>query len=258
MTEKLNLGGLPATRNKYTPAFNAECVRQVAAGAWQTDVARAQGLEAAVPSSAERDEIKRLRAELKRVERERDMLKSRDQLPAVGAGSLSPFPHEPLPVHPGRHGTVARAGALPLVGRAYGRLVSVAIAARCGSGTLVRGGPAGVYALCRPLRHPPPAGRMAGRGPRRGPLRPALVVASTGLACPEHPAAAPAPDDGRPGGRGGRKPAAGPAGPHRPEPGQGWGQHVLAAAGRALGLAGHLARCVFAPGRGRWCRPGGT
>lgn len=88
MTEKLNPGGLPATRKKYTPAFKAECIRQVAAGARQTDVARAQGLspallgrwqrlalEQAVPSSAERDEIKRLRAELKRVEMERDILK---------------------------------------------------------------------------------------------------------------------------------------------------------------------------------------
>lgn len=88
MTEKLNLGGLPATRRKYTPAFKAECVRQVAAGARQTDVARAQGispallghwqrqaLAAAVPSSAERNEITRLRAELKRVEMERDIFK---------------------------------------------------------------------------------------------------------------------------------------------------------------------------------------
>ena len=87
MTEKLHSGGLPATRKKYTPAFEAECVRQVAAGARQTDVARAQGispallgrlqrqaLEQAVPSSAERDEINRLRAALKRVEMERDIL----------------------------------------------------------------------------------------------------------------------------------------------------------------------------------------
>ncbi|WP_143069715.1 transposase [Hymenobacter actinosclerus] len=44
MTEKLNSGGLPATRKKYTPAFKAECVRQVAAGARQSDVARAQGI----------------------------------------------------------------------------------------------------------------------------------------------------------------------------------------------------------------------
>ena len=88
MTEKLNPGGLPATRKKYTPAFKAECVGQVTAGARQTDLARTQGvspallgrwqrqaLEQAVPSSAERDEIKRLRAELERVEMERDILK---------------------------------------------------------------------------------------------------------------------------------------------------------------------------------------
>ena len=88
MTEKLNPGGLPATRKKYTPAFKAECVRQVAAGARQSDVARAQGispallerwhrqaLEAAVPSSAEREEIRQLRAALKRVEMERAILK---------------------------------------------------------------------------------------------------------------------------------------------------------------------------------------
>lgn len=75
-------------RKKYTPAFKAECVRQVAAGARQSDVARAQGispallerwqrqaLEAAVPSSAERTEINQLRAALKRVEMDRDMLK---------------------------------------------------------------------------------------------------------------------------------------------------------------------------------------
>ena len=88
MNEKLNVGGLPTSRKKYTPAFKAECVRQVAAGARQSDVARAQGispallgrwrrqaLEQAVPSSAERDELKRLRTELKRVEMERDILK---------------------------------------------------------------------------------------------------------------------------------------------------------------------------------------
>ena len=87
-TEKLKPGGLPATRKKYTPAFNAECVRQAAAGARQTDVARAQGippallgrwqrqaLEQAVPSSAERDETKRLRTKLTRVEMARAVLK---------------------------------------------------------------------------------------------------------------------------------------------------------------------------------------
>lgn len=88
MTDKKLADGQFVTRKKYTPAFKAECVRQVAAGARQTDVARAQGispallgrwqraaLEQAVPSSVEREEIKRLRAELKRVEIERDILK---------------------------------------------------------------------------------------------------------------------------------------------------------------------------------------
>ena len=88
MTEKLNPGGLPTTRKKYTPVFKAECVRQVAAGTRQTEVARAQSispallgrwqrqaLEQAVPSSAERDEIKRLRTKPRRVEMERAMLK---------------------------------------------------------------------------------------------------------------------------------------------------------------------------------------
>lgn len=88
MTNKTLPGGSPATRQKYTPAFKAECGRQVAAGTRQTDVARAQGsspallgrwqrqaLEQAVPSSVEGEEIKRLRAELKRVERERASLK---------------------------------------------------------------------------------------------------------------------------------------------------------------------------------------
>ena len=88
MTEKPNPGGAPSIRKKYTPAFKAECVRQVAAGARQSNVARAQdispallgrwqrqALEQAVPSSAERAEIKRLRAEFRRVEMERDILK---------------------------------------------------------------------------------------------------------------------------------------------------------------------------------------
>ena len=88
MPDKPLPSGSPLTRKKYTAAFKAECVRQVAAGARQTDVARAQGLSPAllgrwqrqalaeaVPSSAGREEIKRLRAELKRVEQERDILK---------------------------------------------------------------------------------------------------------------------------------------------------------------------------------------
>ncbi|MET4075086.1 transposase [Hymenobacter sp. UYCo722] len=47
MTEKLNPGGLPTTRKQYTPAFKAVCVRQVSAGARQSDVARAQGISPA-------------------------------------------------------------------------------------------------------------------------------------------------------------------------------------------------------------------
>lgn len=85
MTDKKPINGSPVTRKKYTPALKAECVRQVAAGVRQTDVARAQGislallgrwqrtaLKQAVPNRAEREEIKRLRAELKCVETARD------------------------------------------------------------------------------------------------------------------------------------------------------------------------------------------
>ena len=88
MTEKLNPGDLPATCEKYTSTFKEECVRQMAAKVRQSDVARAQGispallgrwqrqaLEAAVSSSAKRDEIRHLRAPLKRMEMDRDMLK---------------------------------------------------------------------------------------------------------------------------------------------------------------------------------------
>lgn len=76
----------PLTRKKYMPAFKVECVRQVAAGAQQTRSSPCSGshprlarpLAASaevIPSSAERNENKRLRAELKRVEQERDILK---------------------------------------------------------------------------------------------------------------------------------------------------------------------------------------
>ena len=84
MTEKSNPGGGPSTRKKHTLAFKAGCVHQVAAGARQSDVARAQGMssallghlqrqaaEAAVPRSAERAEIKQLRVARWRVEMER-------------------------------------------------------------------------------------------------------------------------------------------------------------------------------------------
>jgi transposase len=36
---RVEVEGLPVPRKKYTPAFKAECVRQVAAGVRQTDVA---------------------------------------------------------------------------------------------------------------------------------------------------------------------------------------------------------------------------
>jgi putative transposase len=98
MPDNSNLSGSPLTRKKYMPALKAECVRQVAAGAQQTDVARAQGLSPAllgrwqrpalaegVPTSAEREEIKRLRAELKLVEQERDMLKKSNHLCATAS-----------------------------------------------------------------------------------------------------------------------------------------------------------------------------
>ena len=41
MTEKLNPRGGPSTRKKYTSACKVERVRQVVAGARQSDVARA-------------------------------------------------------------------------------------------------------------------------------------------------------------------------------------------------------------------------
>jgi len=49
MPGKLLPSSSPLTRKEYTPAFKAECVRQVAAGARPTDVARAQGLSSALP-----------------------------------------------------------------------------------------------------------------------------------------------------------------------------------------------------------------
>lgn len=48
MLDKITVSGSPLTRKKYTPASKAECVRQVAAGLRQTDVARAQGLSPAL------------------------------------------------------------------------------------------------------------------------------------------------------------------------------------------------------------------
>jgi transposase len=48
MPNKINSSGPPLIRKKYTPAFKAECMRQVAVGARQTDVARGQGLSPAL------------------------------------------------------------------------------------------------------------------------------------------------------------------------------------------------------------------
>ena len=131
MNEKLNLGGLPATRRNYTSTFRAGCMRQVAAGTRQTDVACAQGissallgrwqrqtLEQAVPSSAERAEINRLRAELKRVEMARYVKKGVpifSQPPPSGAATRLALPR-----------TVARASARPRAGRQPRRLLPVA------------------------------------------------------------------------------------------------------------------------------------
>ncbi|RZL13459.1 MAG: hypothetical protein EOO62_08065 [Hymenobacter sp.] len=48
MSTKVIASGPPLTRKKDTPAFKAECVRQVAAGTLQTDVAWAPGLSPAL------------------------------------------------------------------------------------------------------------------------------------------------------------------------------------------------------------------
>ncbi|WP_414653585.1 transposase [Hymenobacter sp.] len=54
MPEKKPTDGQPIPRKKYTPAFTAECVRQVAAGARQSDVARAQGISPTLPGRWQR------------------------------------------------------------------------------------------------------------------------------------------------------------------------------------------------------------
>jgi transposase len=71
MSDKTLPNGSPLTRKKYTLAFKAECVRQMAAGARQTDAVRTyccyppcsaagqrHALTEAVPSSAELDEVR--------------------------------------------------------------------------------------------------------------------------------------------------------------------------------------------------------
>lgn len=122
MTDKRPANDQPVLRKKCTLAFNAACVRQVAAGVRQTDVGRAQGispsllsrwqrtaLEQAVPSSAERDEIKRLRAELRRMEIERDILKKR-QLSLHGLSRKQVFVYQQPTSCLNAGGLVPRAG----------------------------------------------------------------------------------------------------------------------------------------------------
>jgi transposase len=81
----------PVSRRKYSAAFKAECVRQVAAGARQSQVARANGISPALlarwqqlastaavataKTAADQAEISRLRAQVRRLEQERDILK---------------------------------------------------------------------------------------------------------------------------------------------------------------------------------------
>jgi transposase len=62
MPDKPIPSGPPLTRKKYTPAFKAECVRQVAAGARQTDVARAQGLSPALFGRWQRQALAEVKA----------------------------------------------------------------------------------------------------------------------------------------------------------------------------------------------------
>jgi transposase len=54
MPDNSNPSDSSLTRKKYTPAFKAECVRQVTVGARQADVARAQGLSPALLSRWQR------------------------------------------------------------------------------------------------------------------------------------------------------------------------------------------------------------
>ncbi|TGE12074.1 hypothetical protein [Hymenobacter elongatus] len=88
MTEKMNFGGSPSTRKNTRRRSMPSAYARWPLGARQTDVARAPGmslallgrwqrqaLEQAVPSNAERAEMEQLRAELKRVKMERDIVK---------------------------------------------------------------------------------------------------------------------------------------------------------------------------------------
>ena len=103
-----------------------------------------------------------------------------------------------LSVHRGPHGAVARAGALPRIGRERDRVLPVAAATRCGCGVLAPGRPGRLHAPCPPLWHPAVTGRIAGRGPLSGPPRPALLAAPPGPAGLEHPPATAPHHRGRP------------------------------------------------------------
>lgn len=65
-TEKAVSGGHAPTRKKYTPTFKAECVRQVAAGARQSDMARSQSLSAALLGTWQRQALGPGRAQQRR------------------------------------------------------------------------------------------------------------------------------------------------------------------------------------------------
>lgn len=73
-------------------AFKANCVRQVAAGARQTDVARAQSSSRALPGRWQRQVLAEAvpnsaeRAELKRVEQEHDRVNISDHPCATASG----------------------------------------------------------------------------------------------------------------------------------------------------------------------------
>ncbi len=124
----------------------------------------------------------------------------------------------------------------------------MAAATRCGCDVLAPGRPGRLRPPCPPLWHPAVTGRIAGRRPRGGALRPALLAVPSGPARAEHPSATALHHRGRLGGYRGRKPAARPARAHCSRPGLGGRHHLLAPARRALVLLGHLARYLFTAG----------
>ena len=154
----------------------------------------------AVSSSAERDEIKRLRSALQRVEMERDILKkSRDHLLPT-ASFMSGYAFviscpKPWPVT-----TICRVLAVSTSG--YYQWLQVKPA------------PAPVPGKSRPrppTRATPGVRVPAACGPKATPWAATPCVLGCGPAGAQHPRPTPAHGPGRPGGRGGRKPAAGPA-----------------------------------------------